>query len=66
MYGVLEDQFSRDMTRKDAIALAAKALLASAQRDSASGNGMDLAVITMKDGYVQLTNEEISAVLSNL
>ena len=66
MYGVLEDQFSKDMTRKDAIALAAKALLASAQRDSASGNGMDLAVITMKDGYVQLTNEEISAVLSNL
>ena len=66
MYGVLEDQFSKDMTQKDAIALAAKALLASAQRDSASGNGMDLAVITMKDGYVQLTNEEISAVLANL
>ena len=66
MYGVLEDQFSKDMTRKDAIALAAKALLASAQRDSASGNGMDLAVITMKDGYVQLNNEEISEVLANL
>ena len=66
MYGVLEDQFSKDMTREDAIALAAKALLASAQRDSASGNGMDLAVITMKDGYVQLNNEEISEVLANL
>ena len=66
MYGVLEDQFSKDMAQKDAIALAAKALLASAQRDSASGNGMDLAVITMKDGYVQLNNEEISEVLANL
>ena len=66
MYGVLEDQFSKDMTQKDAIALAAKALLASAQRDSASGNGMDLAVITMKEGYVQLNNEEISEVLANL
>ena len=66
MYGVLEDQFSKDMTQKDAIALAAKALLASAQRDSASGNGMDLAVITMKDGYVQLNKEEISGVLANL
>ena len=66
MYGVLEDQFSKDMTQKDAIALAAKALLASAQRDSASGNGMDLAVITMNDGYVQLNNEEISEVLANL
>ena len=66
MYGVLEDQFTKDMTQKGAIALAAKALLASAQRDSASGNGMDLAVITMKDGYVQLNNEEISEVLANL
>ena len=66
MYGVLEDQFSKGMKKEEAISLAAKALLASAQRDSASGNGMDLAVITMKDGYVQLTEEEISEVLSSL
>lgn len=66
MYGVLEDQFSKGMKKEEAISLAAKALLASAQRDSASGNGMDLAVITMKDGYVQLTEEEISEVLSGL
>ena len=66
MYGVLEDQFSKGMKKEEAISLAAKALLASAQRDSASGNWMDLAVITMKDGYVQLTEEEISEVLSSL
>ena len=66
MYGVLEDQFSKGMKKEEAISLAAKALLASAQRDSASGNGMDLAVITMKDGYVQLSEEEISEVLSSL
>ena len=66
MYGVLEDQFSPNMTKKETIALAAKALLASAQRDSASGNGMDLAVITMEDGYVQLTEEEIASALESL
>ncbi len=66
MYGVLEDQFSPNMTKEEAIALAAKALLASAQRDSASGNGMDLAVITMEDGYIQLSEEEIASALDSL
>ena len=66
LYGVLEDRFSPNMTKEEAIALAAKALLASAQRDSASGNGMDLAVITMEDGYIQLSEEEIASALDSL
>ena len=49
MYGVLEDQFKSGMTEKEALKVAAKALLASAQRDAASGNGMDLAVITQNE-----------------
>ena len=63
MYGVLEDGFSENMSRKDAVALAARALSASAQRDAASGNGMDLAVITAKDGYVPVDQSEIAAAL---
>ena len=39
MYGVLEDQFSEGMSQDDALKVAAKSLLASAQRDAASGNG---------------------------
>jgi len=62
----LEDQFSPGMSESQATALAAKALLASAQRDSASGNGMDLAVITMENGYRQLTDDELEKVLSSL
>ena len=38
---VLEDQFKTNMSKEQALSLAAKALLASAQRDAASGNGMD-------------------------
>ncbi len=63
MYGVLEDKFKEGMTRDQAVEVAARALLASAQRDAASGNGMDLAVITAKDGYVPVEQSEIAAVL---
>ena len=64
MYGVLEDGFKDNMTRDQAVALAARALNASGQRDAASGNGMDLAVITAKDGYVAVEQSEISKILA--
>lgn len=64
MYGVLEDGFKDNMTRDQAVALAARALNASGQRDAASGNGMDLAVITSKDGYVAVEQSEISKILA--
>jgi proteasome beta subunit len=63
MYGVLEDGFSEGMSRNDAVRLAARALNASGQRDAASGNGMDLAVITAKDGFVPVEQSEIDAIL---
>ena len=66
MYGVLEDQFKEGMTRQQALTVAAKSLLASAQRDAASGNGMDLAYITNDDGFTQLSEEEVSELLSSL
>ena len=63
MYGVLEDQFKENMSEKDALKVAAKALLASAQRDAASGNGMDLAVIT-KSGFRLLDEAQITALIA--
>ncbi|MDA0716076.1 MAG: proteasome subunit beta [archaeon] len=63
MYGVLEDGFKENMSEADALKLAARALHASGQRDAASGNGMDLSVITKKDGYRQLSQDEISKLL---
>jgi proteasome beta subunit len=66
MYGVLEDQYRDNMSREDALKVAAKALLASAQRDAASGNGMDLAVITLDDGFKLLTEDEKIVLLSSL
>ena len=66
MYGVLEDQFKTDMSKDQALSLAAKALLASAQRDAASGNGMDLAYITNQTGFTQLSEEEVTTLLSTI
>ena len=66
MYGVLEDGYRDGMSRKEAINLAARALAASGQRDAASGNGMDLAVITRADGFQELSDSEIEAVLSSI
>ena len=66
MYGVLEDQFREGMDEKSALKVAAKALLASAQRDAASGNGMDLAVITAENGYQQRSVEQVDELLSSL
>lgn len=66
MYGVLEDQFKLNMSEKEALRVAAKALLASAQRDAASGNGMDLAVITPESGYRQLSEEEVSRLIQEI
>ena len=65
MYGVLEDQFKLNMSEKEALRVAAKALLASAQRDAASGNGMDLAVITPESGYRQLSEDEVSDLIKD-
>ena len=66
MYGVLEDQYKDNMTRDQALKVAAKSLLASAQRDAASGNGMDLAVITPNEGFQLLSEEELTNLISSL
>ena len=63
MYGVLEDGYKEGMSKQDALKLAARALAASGQRDAASGNGMDLAVIN-KEGFKQLSSAEIEKLLN--
>lgn len=44
-FGVLEDQFKPDMSSQEAMDLALKAVNASLQRDSASGNGINIMLI---------------------
>ena len=48
-YGVLETQYKKDMSTDEAVALAVKSVNTALQRDSASGNGIDVVVINEKE-----------------
>jgi len=57
-YGVLEDRYKRDLTQDEAIELAIRALRAAMRRDSASGEGIHVVIIT-KDAYSELSEERL-------
>ena len=54
--GVLDPQFKPNMTKDDAVDLAKRAVRAAALRDSASGDGIDILVIT-KDGTEEYSED---------
>ncbi|MFH1425741.1 MAG: hypothetical protein ABIG28_03395 [archaeon] len=56
--GLLERQYKKDMSLKEAVELAKECLKSSTQRDTASGNGIDVFTIT-KDGINHVVSEEI-------
>lgn len=58
VFGVLEDKYKEGMNIEEGIDLAVRAMNAAMKRDSASGNGIDVVVITSK-GYRELSREEI-------
>ena len=63
-YGVLESQYKKDMSADDAIRLAIKAVNSAMQRDSASGNGIDVVKIT-KSGIERVFSKEIHATVEH-
>lgn len=62
-YGVLEDRYSSDLTVDQGVELVIRAVTSAMKRDSASGDGIDVVKIT-KDGYYQLSEEEVQQVAS--
>ena len=64
-YGILESEFKPGMSRDEAVKLAMKAVFYAMRRDSASGDGVDVAVVD-SSGYRELTLEEKKRVLSSL
>ena len=59
VYGVLENGFSKEMSVDSGIELALRGITAAKSRDSASGGMIDVAVIDKKNGFVQLSEEEV-------
>jgi len=56
-YGVLETQYSPDMSTADGVKLAIKAINTALQRDSASGNGIVVVIINEKEIRRELEKE---------
>ena len=57
--GVLDPQFKQNMTEDEAVDLAKKAVRSASLRDSASGDGLDIMVITkdgIKESFEKITN----------
>ena len=56
--GLLENEYSKDLTAQEGVELAKKCIKSSTQRDVGSGNGIDVFSIT-KSGIQHVVSEEI-------
>lgn len=61
-YGVLETQYESAMTVAEGIKLATKAVNTALQRDSASGNGLNIIVVTPKE-IKRVVQKEVTVTL---
>ena len=59
-YGVLEDQYREDIAVKEGLDLAIRAIHNATKRDSASGENIDVVVIT-KEAFKRLDPEEVKS-----
>ena len=57
-FGVLETLYEKDMTEKEGLKVALKALKAAIKRDTATGDGIRAVVIDSK-GFRELSKQEI-------
>jgi len=62
-YGVLEDRYVPGMKENEAVTLAVRALRAAMRRDSASGEGYNVVVIT-REKFEQVSDETIAKIVA--
>jgi len=65
VFGVLEDHYKNNITTQDGVILAVRALSAAMKRDSASGDGIDIAVIS-PEGYRDIEQKEIEEIKKDI
>ncbi|RZD30985.1 MAG: proteasome subunit beta [uncultured DHVE6 group euryarchaeote] len=61
--GLMQDAYKENMSESEAVDLAVRSIHSAIQRDSASGDGISIAVIDKK-GYRRLPDKNISMILS--
>jgi len=65
VFGVLEDAYRDDLTANEGVDLAIRAVNAAMGRDSASGNGIDVAIINDKE-FKAIPDEEVKKRLQKM
>lgn len=63
--GVLEDGYKENMGREEAMKLAVRAVKAATKRDAASGGELITAIIISKDGYHEVSAEEVRKIIGS-
>jgi len=58
-YGVLEDAYEEGLSREEGIRLAVRAVRAAMERDTASGDGINVVTITDEDGFEEVEDSVI-------
>jgi len=66
VYGVLEAEYQQNMKLDDAINLAIRAISVAKQRDSASGNMLQIGVIDPEKGFNYLSEDDILSRMKKL
>ena len=64
-YGVLEDRYTEDLYVEEAIDIAIKALKSAIERDTFSGTGIRVAIVT-EEGFKMLSEEEVEKRIKEL
>lgn len=62
--GILEDAFSDNITVDKGVPIVIRAVRSALKRDPGSGEGIDVVVISTKDGYHELTEEEVRKIIA--
>ncbi|MBN2517757.1 MAG: archaeal proteasome endopeptidase complex subunit beta [Candidatus Altiarchaeota archaeon] len=65
-YGLLESEFKKDKAVQENLPVAVKSVKVAMERDSGSGNGINLATITEKEGFRLYGEDEVQRLLSSL
>ncbi|HLD06385.1 MAG TPA: proteasome subunit beta [Candidatus Nanoarchaeia archaeon] len=63
-YGVLETLYRKDLSLEEGKELAIKAVNAAIQRDNASGGGIDIVAITMKNGVKRMLAKRLDTTIT--
>lgn len=65
-YGVLEDRYNQEMDIEEGTSVVIRAIKAAMERDTYSGNGIRVAIITKEEGFKILPDDEVAKKIEEL